>query len=88
MKDLVSLREEIDRLDTQLWEIIGKRVDVAREIGEWKRLHDESVMQPERFQQVKKQCLAHAQQYGLSEALVNEVMEALHQESIKVESIQ
>ena len=88
MKELASLREEIDQLDTQLWEIIGKRVDVAREIGEWKRLHDESVMQPERFQQVKKQCLAHAQQYGLSEALVNEVMEALHQESIKVESIQ
>jgi chorismate mutase len=88
MKDLVSLREEIDQLDTQLWEIIGKRVDVAREIGEWKRLHDESVMQPERFQQVRKQCLAHAQQYGLSEALVNEVMEALHKESIKVESTQ
>ena len=88
MKDLVSLREEIDQLDTQLWEIIGKRVDVAREIGEWKRLHDESVMQPERFQQVKKQCLTHAQQYGLSEALVNEVIEALHKESIKVESTQ
>ena len=86
MKDLVSLREEIDQLDTQLWEIIGKRVDVAREIGEWKRLHDESVMQPERFQQVKKQCLAHAQQYGLSEALVREVMEALNKESVRVES--
>ena len=88
MKDLVSLREEIDQLDTQLWEIIGKRVDVAREIGEWKRLHKMQVLQPERFQQVKKQCLAHAKQYGLSETLVREVMEALHKESIKVESTQ
>ena len=48
MKELSSLRTKIDQLDEQLWEIIGKRVDVAREIGEWKRAHGEPIMQPKR----------------------------------------
>ena len=88
MKDINSLRVEIDQLDEQLWEIIGKRVDVAREIGEWKRANGEQVLQPERYQQVLNQCLELGKQQGLSETLIREVMEALHKESIKVESTQ
>lgn len=85
-KDLVSLRQEIDQLDQQLWAIIGQRVDVAREIGEWKRVHGEPVMQPKRYQQVLNQCLEYGKRYGLSETLIREVMEALHEESVRVES--
>lgn len=86
MKDLDSLRQEINQLDAQLWEIIGHRVDVAREIGEWKRTHNEPVVQAERYQQVLDQCLSIGRQYGLSEEVVREVMEALHKESVRVES--
>lgn len=85
-KDLASLRAEIDQLDKQLWEIIGKRVDVVRQIGEWKHAHGEPIMQPQRYQQVLDQCLAYGKQKGLSETLIHEVMEALHKESVRVES--
>lgn len=86
MKDLTSLRHEIDQLDKQLWEIIGKRVDVARQIGEWKHAHGASVLQPERYQQVLDQALMWGTEHGLSKDLIREVMEALHKESIRVES--
>ena len=86
MKDLTSLRTEIDQLDKQLWEIIGKRVDVVRAIGEWKHAHGEAILQPQRYQQVVENCIATGQQYGLSEKLVREVMELLHNESVRVES--
>ena len=85
-KDLVSLRQEIDQLDQQLWAIIGQRVDVARAIGEWKRTHGEQIVQPQRYQQVVENCIAAGQKYGLSEKLVCEVMELLHNESVRVES--
>ncbi len=86
MKELSSLRAEIDQLDEQLWEIIAQRVDVAREIGEWKRAHGEQIVQAERWQQVIEHCLTQGKQYGLSEELIREVMEALHKESVRVES--
>ena len=86
MKDLASLREEIDQLDEQLWEVIGKRADVVRQIGEWKRQHGEQVIQPERWQEVLQHCQSVADKHGLSETVVQEVMEAIHNESVRIES--
>ena len=86
MKDLASLREEIDQLDEQLWEVIGKRADVVRQIGEWKRQHGEQVVQPERWQEVLQHCQSVAEKHGLSETVVQEVMEAIHNESVRIES--
>lgn len=86
MRDLASLREEIDQLDEQLWEVIGKRADVVRQIGEWKRQHGEQVIQPERWQEVLQHCQSIADKHGLSETVVQEVMEAIHNESVRIES--
>ena len=86
MRDLASLREEIDQLDEQLWEVIGKRADVVRQIGEWKRQHGEQVVQPERWQEVLQHCQSVADKHGLSETVVQEVMEAIHNESVRIES--
>ena len=86
MKDLDSLREEIDQLDEQLWEIIGKRADIVRQVGEWKRLHSEQVVQPERWQQVLQHCQTIAKKHGLDEAFVQDVMEVIHNESVRVQS--
>ena len=86
MKDLASLREEIDQLDEQLWEVIGKRADVVRQIGEWKRQHGEQVIRPERWQEVLQHCQSVADKHGLSETMVHEVMEAIHNESVRIES--
>ena len=86
MRDLASLREEIDQLDEQLWEVVGKRADVVRQIGEWKRQHGEQVVQPERWQEVLQHCQSVADRHGLSETVVQEVMEAIHNESVRIES--
>ena len=86
MRDLASLREEIDQLDEQLWEVIGKRADVVRQIGEWKRQHGEQVIQPERWQEVLQHCQSIADRHGLSETVIQEVMEAIHNESVRIES--
>ena len=86
MRDLQSLREEIDQLDEQLWEVIGKRADVVRQIGEWKRQHGEQVIQPERWQEVLQHCQSVADKHGLSETVIQEVMEAIHNESVRIES--
>jgi chorismate mutase len=86
MRDLQSLREEIDQLDERLWEIIGQRADVVRQIGEWKRQHGEQVVQPERWQEVLQHCQSVADKHGLSETVIQEVMEAIHNESVRIES--
>ena len=86
MKELASLRAEIDQLDEQLWEIIGKRADVVRQVGEWKRQHGEQVVQSERREQVLTHYRQWAQQYGLSEAFAQLLYEAIHNENVRIQS--
>ena len=86
MRDLASLREEIDQLDEQLWEVIGKRADVARRIGKWKHQHGEQIVQPERWQQVLQHCKTIADKHGLDEVFVEEVMQVIHNESVRMQS--
>ena len=51
MADLSQLRSEIDRIDTQLFELFSQRVDVARRIGDYKRERGLAVFDPTRERQ-------------------------------------
>lgn len=84
-KDLTVLRKEIDAVDEQLLLLIDRRVGIAREIGQWKREHDEPVIQAQRYQEVLNHYLELGASKGLSEDLVRAVFETLHKESVRVE---
>ena len=84
-KDLTVLRKEIDAVDEQLLLLISQRVGIAREIGQWKREHDEPVIQAQRYQEVLNHYMELGASKGLSEDLVRAIFEALHKESVRVE---
>lgn len=84
-KNLTELRKEIDAVDEQLLLLIDRRVGIAREIGQWKREHDEPVIQAQRYQEVLNHYLELGASKGLSEDLVRAVFETLHKESVRVE---
>lgn len=84
-KNLTELRKEIDAVDEQLLLLISQRVGIAREIGQWKREHDEPVIQAQRYQEVLNHYLELGASKGLSEDLIREIFEALHKESVRVE---
>lgn len=84
-KDLTVLRKEIDAVDEQLLLLVDRRVGIAREIGQWKREHDEPVIQAQRYQEVLNHYLELGASKGLSEDLVRAIFEALHKESVRVE---
>ena len=48
MKSLNELRKNIDEIDREIIELFEKRMDVAREIGRYKKQHDLPVFDPER----------------------------------------
>ena len=84
-KNLTELRKEIDAVDEQLLLLISQRVGIVREIGQWKREHDEPVIQAQRYQEVLNHYMELGASKGLSEDLVRAIFEALHKESVRVE---
>jgi chorismate mutase len=82
-QELNWLRAEIDELDDQLWETIVRRMEVSERIGEWKKAHGVQALQPQRYEEIVKQRKEWAKQEGLSEELVQNLFDTIHQESLK-----
>ena len=81
--ELNWMRAEIDELDAQLWDTIAERMDVSRRIGIWKKAHQVSPLQPERFQQIVLRAQKLAAKNGLSETFAQQLVEIIHTESLR-----
>ena len=76
-------RGEINNIDSQILEILGKRMQVAEKIGELKKQNNITILQSERWKKVKAERLAFGLQHGLTEKFLKRYLDALHQESIR-----
>lgn len=83
--ELQSLRAEIDAIDNELWQLIARRMDVSRHIGEYKRQNAMRPLQPARYEQILTRRLQWAQTQGISAETVRAIMEAIHTESVRVQ---
>jgi chorismate mutase len=78
-----ELRLEVDSLDRQLLEVLGKRMEVVRGMGELKRKNRISALQPHRWNEVVASRAAAGSELGLSAGFVFELFEDIHEEAIR-----
>lgn len=83
--DLQALRQEIDTLDSQLIEVLAKRMDVSRRIGDYKKSRNIPVVQPGRYSDVLAARIAEASARGLDPAFIRSILSTIHEESVRVQ---
>lgn len=81
--DLQNLRAEIDQLDDQLMNLLSKRLRICREIGQYKKEHNLTVLQSNRYSEILDKRGKQGVQYGLSAESVANIFEEIHQESVR-----
>jgi chorismate mutase len=79
---LSNLRAQIDIIDNQLIETLGKRMKVSDGIGELKKQKNVAVLQTNRWNAILGNMILEGEQKGLSEEFVLRMFKAIHQESI------
>ncbi|WP_222983332.1 bifunctional 3-deoxy-7-phosphoheptulonate synthase/chorismate mutase type II [Flagellimonas meishanensis] len=79
---LNNLRAQIDVIDNQLIEIMGKRMKVSDEIGALKKKRNVAVLQSNRWNAILGNMILEGEQRGLSEEFILRMFKAIHQESI------
>ena len=79
---LNTLRTQIDVIDHQLIEMLGKRMKVADGIGELKKEKNVAVLQTRRWNEILGKMILEGEENNLSEEFVLRVFKAIHQESI------
>ena len=80
--ELNKLRTQIDVIDHQLIEILGKRMKVADGIGSLKKSRNVAVLQTKRWNEILGKMILEGEQNNLSEEFVLRMFKAIHQESI------
>ncbi len=79
---LSNLRAQIDILDHQLIETLGKRMKISDGIGALKKQKNVAVLQSSRWNEILGKMILEGETKGLSEEFVLRMFKAIHQESI------
>ena len=77
------LRKQIDELDNQLIELLAKRMRVCREIGQYKKEHNITVLQTSRYNEILDKRGAQGALCGMSADFIRSVFEEVHEESVR-----
>lgn len=80
---LDELRHNIDEIDEQIIQLIARRMEIAREIGQNKKDNNISILQMNRWEVVLKARSEYAQTRGLSKKFAKNYLQEIHKESIR-----
>ena len=80
-----KLRHSVDEIDDDLVDLLARRMDVVRAMGDLKHRYQVSTLQPARWKEILTTRLAAARKKGLREEFVSQVYEIIHEEAIQVQ---
>lgn len=81
--NLSGLREEIDGIDSQLIDLLARRMNVSKAIGEVKQAGNLPIIQPERCAEVLASRSAECVKLGLDEEFSHKLFGLIHDESVR-----
>lgn len=80
--ELTALRQQIDETDDELWALLCKRLDIARQIGDYKRKHSMAVLQSARYDELLQRRMQWAKQHGIEPEAAKQIMDIIHEQSV------
>ena len=80
---IAMLRKQIDEMDTELMNLLAKRMRVCREIGQYKKEHNMTVFQANRYTEILDKRGAQGALLGMSPEFIAQVFENVHEESVR-----
>ena len=79
---LEKLRQQINNLDDELMQILGQRMKVAEQIGNYKRANNITILQTGRWNEIIERAFQKGEKLGLSKEFIMKYFDAVHMESI------
>ena len=79
---LSTLRSQIDLIDDQIMDMLGKRMKIVDNIGGMKKKNNVAILQVKRWNQILERMIQLGSEYKVSEEFVLKIYKAIHQESI------
>lgn len=81
-EDISLLRRKIDEIDIRLIELLASRMEVSREVGQFKKEHNVSVLQTDRYNEILEKRGEQGVTCGLGREFVQSIFKLIHEESV------
>lgn len=82
-ENISGLRHQIDEIDNALIELLAKRMRISREIGQYKKEHDMTVLQTHRYAEIIEKRGVQGSLCGIDPSCTKQIFEAIHSESVR-----
>ncbi len=84
-ENITLLRQKIDQIDNELLEILNKRMNISREIGQYKKEHNIPIVQTTRYGEIMNKRVKAATEMGMSPEFMKALLSAIHEESVRLQ---
>ncbi len=82
-EDIRDLRRQIDEIDDTIVEILSKRMRVCREIGQYKKEHNMTIVNTPRYSEILHQRSLQGEKCLMDGEFIRLVFSAIHKESVR-----
>ncbi|MBL1280669.1 MAG: bifunctional 3-deoxy-7-phosphoheptulonate synthase/chorismate mutase type II [Fluviicola sp.] len=78
-----EIRDKVSDLDDRLFDLLSERMNFSEEVGQLKRENNITILQQEHWTKIINRRLNSSGEYQLTTVFVRQLMDAIHQESIR-----
>lgn len=86
-KELMSLRNEINRLDNRILHLIGERMEICRNVGKIKLMAGKPIFDPDREKEVIEDRINFSRALGIDGEFVRKIMSLMMDYSKRIQVI-
>jgi len=83
---LTSYRNQIDEIDDELLDILGRRLKIVDEIGQYKNEHKITILQLKRWSYIIEDRLKKGLKHNLDRDFLQKLLELMHTESLRIQT--
>ena len=80
------LRNRIDAIDSELLEMLASRVEIVKEIGQYKRDNNVTALQINRWTQLMENRVKLGKSLDLDETFVKILFQLIHEDSVRMQT--
>ena len=80
------LRNRIDAIDSEMLELLASRVEIVKQIGEYKRDHNVTALQMNRWTHLMENRVGLGQRLNLNETFVKILFQLIHEDSVRMQT--
>ena len=82
-ENIHELRAKIDVIDETILAALNSRMQISRQIGQYKKENNIAILQTSRWDAVLARVIEKGRGYGLSEEFITEIFNTIHEESVE-----